>query len=155
MSAAKDKYIVKMSEKLNDPITAPKTYWKIINRFLSNKKIPGIPPLLVNGEIISNFSQKASIFNKFFASQCTPLQNSSSLPTFCLRTDETLSMLNISDNDIFVIIKNLNPNKSHGWDNISINISIVYPLKLIFEAPLQGGEFPDYWKKANVVPLHK
>ena len=114
MSAAKDKYIVKMSEKLNDPITAPKTYWKIINRFLSNKKIPAIPPLLVNGEIISNFSQKASIFNKFFASQCTPLQNSSSLPTFCLRTDETLSMLNISDNDIFVIIKNLNPNKSHG-----------------------------------------
>ena len=49
MSAAKDKYIVKMSEKLNDPITAPKTYWKIINRFLSNKKIPAIPPLLVNG----------------------------------------------------------------------------------------------------------
>ena len=33
--------------------------------------------------------------------------------------------------------------------------SIVYPLKLIFEASLQGGEFPDYWKNANVVPLHK
>ena len=45
-----------MCEKLNDPITAPKTYWKII-----------IPLLLVNGEI--NFSQKASIFNKFFSSQ--------------------------------------------------------------------------------------
>ena len=55
-----------MCEKLNDPITAPKTYWKIINPFLSNKKIPAIPALLVNGEIISNFSQKASIFNKFF-----------------------------------------------------------------------------------------
>ena len=32
---------------------------------------------------------------------------------------------------------------------------IVYPLKLIFEASLQGGEFPDYWKKSNVVPVHK
>ena len=57
--------------------------------------------------------------------------------------------------------KNLNPNKSHGWDNISIRMikwygkSIVYPLQLIFEASLQGGEFPDYWKKANVVPVHK
>ena len=59
------------------------------------------------------------------------------------------------------MIKNLNPNKSHGWDNISIRMiklwgkSIVYPLKLIFEASLHNGEFPDYWKKANVLPVHK
>ena len=116
---------------------------------------------MVNEEIISKFSPKASIFNKSFASQCTPLQNSSILPTFYLRTDETLSSLKISDDDIFAITKNLNPNKSHGWDNISIRMiklcgkSIVYPLKLIFEASLQGGEFPDYWKKTSIVPVNK
>ena len=37
ISAAKDKYIIQMCEKLNDPIIASKTYWKIINSFLSNK----------------------------------------------------------------------------------------------------------------------
>ena len=58
VSATKDKYIIQICEKLNDPITAPKTYWKIINRFLNNKKIPAIPPLLVNGEIIQNFLKK-------------------------------------------------------------------------------------------------
>ena len=58
VSAAKDKYIIQICEKLNDPITAPKTYWKIINCFLNNKKIPAIPPLLVNGEIIQNFLKK-------------------------------------------------------------------------------------------------
>ena len=69
--------------------------------------------------------------------------------------------MNINDDDIFAIIKNLNPNKSHGWDNISIRMiklcgkSIAYSLKLIFEASLQGGEIPDYWKKANAVPAHK
>ena len=63
-----------MCELLNDPIADSKTYWKLINRYLSNENIPAIPPLLVNGEIISNFTQTASIFNKFFASQCTPLQ---------------------------------------------------------------------------------
>ena len=114
ISAAKDEYIIQMCEKLNDHIAAPKTYWKVINRFLSNKKVPAIPPLLVSGEIISNFSQKASVFNKFFACQCTPLQNSSILPTFYMRTEEDLSSLNISDNDIFAIIKNLNLNKSYG-----------------------------------------
>ena len=29
------------------------------------------------------------------------------------------------------------------------------PVATNFEASLQGGEFPDYWKKANVVPVHK
>ena len=87
--------------------------------FLNNQKVPAIPPLLVNGEIISKFSEKASIFNKFFASHCTPLQNLGILPTFYLRTDETLSSLNISDDDIFASIKNLNPKKSYGWNNIN------------------------------------
>ena len=74
--AAKEKYI----NELSNSETAPKTYWKILSRFLSNKKIPSILPLLVNGEMISNFSKKAEIFNKFFASQCTPLSNTSTLP---------------------------------------------------------------------------
>ena len=143
------------------PLQLPKIIGKIINRFLSNKKIPAIPPLLGTGEIMSNFSQKASIFNKFSASQCTPLQNSRRLPTFYLRIDEILPSLNKSEDDIFAFNKNLNTNKSHGWNNISIRMIklygkyLVYPLKLIFEASLQGGEFPDYWKKANVVPFHK
>ena len=38
ISVAKDKYIIQMCEKLNDPLTAPKTYWKIKNRLLSNNK---------------------------------------------------------------------------------------------------------------------
>ena len=122
ISTAKDKYIFQICEKLDDPISDPKTYWKIINRFLSNTKTPAMPSLLVSGEIISIFSQKASIFNILFASQCTPLQNSSSLPTFYLRRDEALSSLNINSDDIFVIIKNLNPNKSDGSDNISIRM---------------------------------
>ena len=56
--AAKEKYINELSKKLCNPKTPPKTYWKLSNRFLSNKKIPSIPPLLVNGEMISNFSKK-------------------------------------------------------------------------------------------------
>ena len=50
ISAAKDKYIKQTCEKLHDPLTAPKTYWKTLNRLLSNKKVPAIPPLLVDRE---------------------------------------------------------------------------------------------------------
>ena len=33
--------------------------------------------------------------------------------------------------------------------------TLVYPLKLIFRASIQEGVFPDCWKKADVVPIHK
>ena len=64
---AKEKYVRCISNKLNAPLAALKTYWSILNRFLNNRKIPEIPPLLVNGDIITNFSEKADLFNKFFA----------------------------------------------------------------------------------------
>ena len=32
---------------------------------------------------------------------------------------------------------------------------LVYPLKLIFKASIQEDAFPDFWKKANVAPIHK
>ena len=64
ISAAKDKYIKEMCEKLNDPLRLRKTYWKILNGLLSNKKVPAIPPVLVNGEIISNFSEKSKKYKK-------------------------------------------------------------------------------------------
>ena len=104
-----------MSKKLNNPETAPETYWEIFNRFLSNRKIPSVPFLLVNGEMISNFSKKAELFNKFLASQCTSLSNTSTLSPLTIRTDKQLSSLKINEDDILSIIKSLNSDKSDGW----------------------------------------
>ena len=47
-----------MSTKLDNSKSVPKTYWTIINKFLSNKKIPIIPPIFVNGELVSDFNKK-------------------------------------------------------------------------------------------------
>ena len=35
---SKDRYIAKMGAKLDHPKSVPKSYWSIINKFLSNKK---------------------------------------------------------------------------------------------------------------------
>ena len=66
-----------------------------------------IPLLLVNDKIISNFSEKVNLFKKFFASQCTPLENGSSLSPFCIKTEKSLSSLEINRSNVFAIIKNL------------------------------------------------
>ena len=52
ISEAKKNYILKMISTLEDSNAASKTYWSILNRFLYDKKIPAIPPLLVNDNFI-------------------------------------------------------------------------------------------------------
>ena len=93
-----------MSAKLDNPKTVPKTYWSIINKFLSNKKTI-IPPVLVNGELVSDFEQKANLFNNYFASQFTPIKNASKLPNFSYKTEKTLTSFDIKDDDILSVIK--------------------------------------------------
>ena len=58
-------------------------------------------------------------------------------------------------------MNNLNPNKAHGHDEITIRMlkicgdSIFRPLNIIFKTCLRTGKFPLEWKKANIVPIHK
>ena len=47
----------------------------MLDSFLNNRKIAAIPPLLVIDDIITNFSEKLDLFNRFFTDQCTPLNN--------------------------------------------------------------------------------
>ena len=94
---SKERFIAKM-----------KTYWSIINKFSSNKKTPIIRPVLVNGELVSDFEQKANLFNNYFASQCSPIKNGRKLPNFSYKTEKILTWSDIKDDKILSIIKNLN-----------------------------------------------
>ena len=53
-----------------------KTCLSILNRFLNSAKVSSVPLLLNNGEIISNYSEKAKLFNKLFVSQWCPIASS-------------------------------------------------------------------------------
>ena len=104
INESKDRYIAKMNAKSDNPKSVPKTYWSIINTFLSNKKIPITPPILVNGELVSDFKQKANIFNNHFAFLWTPIKNGSKLPSFSHKTGKRLTSFDIKDDDILLII---------------------------------------------------
>ena len=67
-----------LASKLNNTKINPKTYWSILKSFYSGKKIPLIPPLLLhNNKLISDFREKANLFNSFFGSQYTMFANNS------------------------------------------------------------------------------
>ena len=147
---------------LGDLSRSIKTYWTTLRTSWNGKKVPNIPSLLINDELITDFEAKANIFNKYFASQCTAINNNSVLPsTLNHLTDDKLSSFNISSEVIFQLIKNLDPNKAHGHDEISVKMlklcapSVCKPLTLLFENCFTSGEFPNVWKKSNIVPVHK
>ena len=150
---AKSSYFTNLGKRLNDPLTDPKTYWSILKRLMNRVKIPTVPPLLVNDIFVTDFKEKAGIFNSFFANQCNILDNSSNIPEINYKTNKRISTINFSSSDLSKIIKELNPNKAHGHDNISIRMiqiygdSIICPLKLIFETAIRSSCFPDSWKK--------
>ena len=101
------------------------------------------------------------IFNDHFVRQCSTIDTGSLIPYHTLPVAPPLTDLVISSEQILSIIRSLNPDKAHGWDDISVRMiklcdkALVFPLKLIFENCLRKGVFPEKWKIANVVPVHK
>ena len=70
ISNRKEKHYHNQSLKLNYPKTSTKTYWSILKCFYNNSKIPLISPLKVDNKIVSDFTEKANLFNDIFATQC-------------------------------------------------------------------------------------
>ena len=109
--------------KLPNTETIFNAYWSILKGILNDKKIPIIAPLCHNGNFITDFRQKAELFNSFSAEQCSLLLDSSKVPTnLAPRTDQSLTSINFSQDVILKIVQNLNPNKAHGSDKISIRM---------------------------------
>ena len=123
--------------------------------FVNGSKFPEIPPLLVDNKFVTDFLDKANLFNNFFANQCTPISNDSTVPLSTnFNTRERLSSLEFCVDDVN-IVRSLDQNKAHGHDEISIRMiklcasSIPKPLHLIFRNCLETESISKEWKKRN------
>ena len=157
VDSAKLSYLTNLGNKVNDPNTSQKTYWKIINRVMNKCRGPKIPPLLVNNVFILNCRDKAKSFNNFFSNQCRLITNSSTLPTLNSLTDKRIDQISIRRNEIVSLARNLNPKKASGSDGISGQMLLLcdMPFKIIFDNILLTSLYPDMWKLANMTPIFK
>ena len=151
-----------MANKLNDLQRNSKAYWSLLKCFLNNKKIPLIPPLFHENKFVTNFLERVELFNTFFSKQCSLINNGSTLPTHMkYLTNNRLSSISFSQEDIAKKIQNLDSGKAHGHDSISIRMlklcgSAIYKtLVIIFKQSVDTGISPSEWKKGNIVPIHK
>ena len=158
---AKLAYYANLGNKFSDPEIGQKQFWTAYKKIANKKRNTNIPPIIEDGTYISNCKLKADIFNKYFAHQCTINDNGSVLPNFISKTDTSLYHVSVTKNRIINIIKNLNSNKAHGYDGISVTMlklcasEVAIPLQIIFQDCINSGRFPDCWKYANVQPIHK
>ena len=81
-------------------------------------------------KFVTDFKEKAELFNESFAKQCLPLH---------LYHLTDLSSVSFSQDGIAKVIQNVDPSKAHGHDNISIRMlkicgsSIYNPVEMIFK----------------------
>ena len=99
---AKDMYLYSVGNKLNDPQTGSKSYWSIRNQFLQKKKIPLIPPILLNGTFITNVCKKVTLFNTIFADL---INNTSTLPPFEYKVNSSIDNITFTEHEVLPIIR--------------------------------------------------
>ena len=160
VDAAKDNYFKSLGHKLTDTKTGIKAYWQTINKIPNKNEVTCIPPLLEDDVFVTNFQTKAAIFNEYFVQQCSLINNSSQLPALISKTSSVFEKISIDSAKILSLIRCFNTNKARGWDDLSISMiksdhSIVRPLCLIYDRCIESGQYPQTWKKANVLPIHK
>ena len=132
IKSSKENFYNNLAEKLNDPSTSNKKYLSTMKTFIDGKKPPIIPPLLVSNNLISNFREKANIFNVFFIQQCQRIASNSILPTNQIfYTQNRLRDFDIDCRKILKLVNGLNPHKAHGHDGISIRMVKLCNLKII------------------------
>ena len=125
IQVAKQNYVNEIAQKLGDSNTSRSATghaWKHFKR----EKISLYFFSFHGIKYIADFHEKKKlsrrkIFNCFFADQCSPILNGTILPSeLPLRTDNNLSSCYFTKVDILRIINNLDPNKAHGHDKITI-----------------------------------
>ena len=61
VTSTKDLYYKNLAKKFNNPLLQTKTNWSILKAFYNDKKIPIIPPLLVDDKFVADIQTKANI----------------------------------------------------------------------------------------------
>ncbi|CAM4568591.1 unnamed protein product [Lepidochelys kempii] len=132
-------------------------------RYGSNKKKvkESVGPLLnEGGSLVTEDVEKANVFNAFLAFVFT---NKVSSQTAALGSTAWGGgdQPSLKKEEFQDYLEKLDEHKSMGPDTLNPRVLkeladvIAEPLAIIFENSWRPGEVPDYWKKANVVPIFK
>ncbi|XP_072018350.1 uncharacterized protein [Amphiura filiformis] len=120
----------------------------------------GIAPLKEGNHLFSDPKTKANLLNRQFASVFTK-DDTSTLPDLGPSNHPPMNGIQITNQGIVKLLKNLNPYKASGPDGVPARLlketaeEIAPAISLLYQASLDQGSVPSSWKKALVVPIFK
>ena len=115
--------------------------------YLNCKKVSFIPPLSHQNKYLIDFKEKVDIFNHFFSELRSLINYSSKLP-FKRTAKVFSSMFLFITNAIATINCNLDPNRFHGHEMMSIRMLKICEdsISKHFKSCIGKCRFPDEWK---------
>ena len=138
----------------------PKQFWRWINS-IKGYRSP-LPPLS-SGQLITDNTAKAEVFNQYFNSVFTDesLSDLSSVKSSLNVQPSIITSVDFLPDDVYQELLQLNVSKACGPDLIPPLLlkraaeHICVPLSKLFNQSMSSGELPQDWVTANVVPIHK
>ena len=135
--------------------TITKKFWSYVKASSNSHRIPEI---VHYKEIFkSDFKGQADLFNSFFYEQFSCQSNYNININYNINSNQVY----FSVHEVKNILKNLDPNKAPGPDQIHGKIlkncasALSTPLTLLFQSSFYTCNIPNDWKTANVVPVYK
>ena len=159
---AKQKYNEKLASDLKDSTLNSKSWYKITSNLLNpNSETQSIPFLETDDMLAETNTEISEVLNSYFTEQATIDDSNATLPNVVAPEYPFLESIYISDEDVKDSISLLKTNKAPGPDSISPKLikegasQLISPLRKLFNKSLRLQHFPDSWKDANVIPIHK
>jgi len=137
----------------------PKEFWAEVNK-LRGKHTDQIDTMVIESEEVTDKQKIADSFINFFTSKVNGL-----IGDYKPQRDESLmgemDCISFTREELSKAFDRLSGKKSSGMDNISgffIKIFkdiLLDPILLLFNKIMTDGNFPETWKIARIIPVHK
>ena len=147
-----------------------KSVWKNVKGILNWKSSGSPNQLFYKGSLVTKPQQLADAQNEYFVDKITTIRDNLPPPTsdplgklqtlmhgrLC-----TFALCAVHPDEVEKIVSGLNNSTAFGLDNIDtfaiklIKTEIVPALTHIINLSISTQEFPSYWKKSKIIPLHK
>ena len=139
-----------------------KSWWRLVKSYLkTHSGSPKLFPQIKHNNIAyENPTDIANVLNDYFVGQALVENPDKDLPNIPQQS-ESIDSIILTQTEIRDQLLSVDVSKANGPDNISnkfiklIAPSLTYPLTILFNRSLSLSLFPQTWKKANVMPIHK
>ena len=115
-----------------------------------------------DGRDTADVGKMTCILNQYFATVFTEEDlGDMPVPTNMCNSDEVMDEIDTSQSAVYQKLRNLDPEKEVGDDNINPAIlrnvadQFAVPLSIIFTTSMKSGKIPQDWRTANVTPIYK